>query len=117
MTLASPGSPAPSLPPLARSAIAVAAGLAVLLAASAFGPYGWFIDELYYLACARRLAWGYVDHPPLSIGVLALTRGLAGDAMWAVRVPSALAVGATASDPSPHPQSRKISQPTPKSVA
>ena len=27
--------------------------------------YGYFRDELYYLACARHLAWGYVDHPPL----------------------------------------------------
>ena len=27
--------------------------------------YGYFIDELYYLACSRHLAWGYVDQPPL----------------------------------------------------
>ena len=33
--------------------------------------YGLFRDELYYLACARHLDWGYVDHPPLSIVVLA----------------------------------------------
>jgi hypothetical protein len=25
---------------------------------------------MYYLACARQLAWGYVDHPPLSILIL-----------------------------------------------
>jgi hypothetical protein len=31
-------------------------------------------DELYYVACANRLAWGYVDHPPLSIGLLAAVR-------------------------------------------
>jgi 4-amino-4-deoxy-L-arabinose transferase-like glycosyltransferase len=75
----------------------LAAGFSlVLILASVFGPYGWFIDELYYLACAKRLAWGYVDHPPLSIVVLALTRGLAGDAMWAIRLPAALAAGATA---------------------
>jgi 4-amino-4-deoxy-L-arabinose transferase-like glycosyltransferase len=77
--------------------VALAAALtAILLAASAFGPYGWFIDELYYLACAKRLAWGYVDHPPLSVAILALTRGLAGDTMWAVRLPAALAAGAAA---------------------
>jgi hypothetical protein len=32
--------------------------------------YGVFRDELYYFACARHLAWGYVDHPPM-IAVLA----------------------------------------------
>ena len=43
-----------------------APALAVLLFHLAFLPgYGIFRDELYYLACARRLDWGYVDHPPL----------------------------------------------------
>jgi len=27
--------------------------------------YGYFVDERYYLACGRHLAWGYVDQPPL----------------------------------------------------
>ena len=84
-------------PRLAPVAVALAAGFTVVLvAASVFGPYGWFIDELYYLACAKRLAWGYVDHPPFSIAVLALTRGLVGETMWAIRLPATLAVGATA---------------------
>jgi len=88
---------APAAPRLAVAALAVAAGFSlVVLLASVVGPYGWFIDELYYLACAKRLAWGYVDHPPLSIAVLALIRGLAGDTMWAVRLPAALAAGAAA---------------------
>lgn len=87
----------PASPRVAIPAVALAAGLSlVLLLASVFGPYGWFIDELYYIACAKRLAWGYVDHPPLSIAILALTRALTGDVMWAVRLPAALAAGATA---------------------
>lgn len=82
---------------LAAVALALAAAFTLLLvAASVLGPYGWFIDELYYLACAKRLAWGYVDHPPFSIAVLALTRALVGETMWALRLPAALAVGATA---------------------
>ena len=27
--------------------------------------YGYFRDELYYIACSRHLAWGYVDHGPI----------------------------------------------------
>src|SRR6185437_10234409 len=27
--------------------------------------YGYFRDEFDYIACARHLAWGYVDQPPL----------------------------------------------------
>jgi predicted membrane-bound dolichyl-phosphate-mannose-protein mannosyltransferase len=40
-----------------------------------------------------RLAWGYVDHPPLSIGVLAATRALVGTSPLAIRTPTAMAVG------------------------
>jgi 4-amino-4-deoxy-L-arabinose transferase-like glycosyltransferase len=67
---------------------------AAQLAASALGPYGYFIDELYYLACARRLAWGYVDHPPLSIAILAAARGALGESAPAIRLPAIAAVTA-----------------------
>ncbi|MCA9729390.1 MAG: glycosyltransferase family 39 protein [Candidatus Eisenbacteria bacterium] len=55
------------------------------------GRYGIFRDELYYLACANHLGWGYVDHPPLSIAVLALSRALFGDGVHAIRIVPALA--------------------------
>jgi hypothetical protein len=58
--------------------------------------YGIFRDELYYLSCARRLAWGYVDHPPL---VALLTRAwteLFGDGLRVLRLLPALAVGGAA---------------------
>src|SRR5712692_3987931 len=55
--------------------------------------YGLFRDEFYYLACANHLDWGYVDHPPLSIVVLAAVRGLLGDSLLAVRLVPALLFG------------------------
>lgn len=55
--------------------------------------YGIFRDEYYYLACARHLDWGYVDHPPLSIVLLAMLTGIFGDSVWTLRIPMAL-VGA-----------------------
>src|SRR5436190_2110873 len=61
----------------------------VLLAASALGDH-YFRDEFYYLACSRRLAWGYVDHPPLSIGILWLLRHVAGDSLLGLRAAAAL---------------------------
>lgn len=73
-----------------------ALALALELGGAAFGPYGWFIDELYYRACAQRLDWGYVDHPPLSIAVLAFSRAVFGDSLLAMRVWPALALAATA---------------------
>ncbi|MCZ6599588.1 MAG: glycosyltransferase family 39 protein [Acidobacteria bacterium] len=58
------------------------------------GNYGIFRDEYYYLACARHLAWGYVDHPPLSMAVLALIRAVAGEGILALRIFPALCASA-----------------------
>lgn len=80
--------------PFARADLAVYAALAgvkfVLHAATA-GGYGMFRDEFYYLACADRLDWGYVDHPPLSIWLLAATRAVLGDSVVATRLPAVFA--------------------------
>ena len=66
---------------------------ALYLLPGLLGPYGPFIDELYYVACAKRLAWGYVDHPPLAPFVLAISRGALGDSLLALRLPAAAAGG------------------------
>jgi 4-amino-4-deoxy-L-arabinose transferase-like glycosyltransferase len=55
------------------------------------GRYGYFRDELYYIACSNHLAWGYVDQPPLSILILKATLWLLGDSLYAIRFPAALA--------------------------
>jgi Dolichyl-phosphate-mannose-protein mannosyltransferase len=59
------------------------------------GIYGYFIDEFYYFACADHLAFGYVDHPPLSIVVLRAVRALLGDSLPALRLIPALAGAST----------------------
>ncbi len=59
------------------------------------GKYGIFRDEFYYLDCANHLDWGYVDHPPLSIFILWVFRGLLGDSMLAIRFPTMLIGAAT----------------------
>ena len=53
--------------------------------------YGYFRDELYYIACSDHLAWGYVDQPPLSIAILWLNRLLLGDSLQMLRLLPALA--------------------------
>ncbi|HXV64877.1 MAG TPA: glycosyltransferase family 39 protein [Vicinamibacteria bacterium] len=53
--------------------------------------YGYFRDELYYLACSEHLDLGYVDHPSLSILVLRASRTLLGDSLPAIRIVPALA--------------------------
>ena len=53
--------------------------------------WGYHKDEMYFLRCADHLAWGYVDHQPVSIVVLAAVRALAGDSVTTIRIVPALA--------------------------
>jgi len=76
-----------------RPVLAIAAGLVVLELAVA-GRYGFHRDELYFLACARHLAWGYVDQPPLVPAVAKLATALFGPSVVGIRVLPALAGGA-----------------------
>ncbi|HXW57165.1 MAG TPA: glycosyltransferase family 39 protein [Candidatus Cybelea sp.] len=53
--------------------------------------YGYFVDELYYLACSRHLDWGYVDQPPLIAAMAWLVRHTLGPSLPALRFVSGLA--------------------------
>ncbi len=80
--------------PVAWGLLLAIAAAKVVVHLFAITRYGYFRDELYYLASTEHLAWGYVDHPPLSIAVLAVVRALAGDSLVALRsVPLACGVG------------------------
>ena len=67
------------------------AGAKLLLHLLTAGRYGIFRDEMYYLACSQRLAWGYVDHPPLTVFVAWLSRHVFGESALAIRLLPALA--------------------------
>jgi hypothetical protein len=54
--------------------------------------YGIFRDEMYYLICGQRLAFGYVDQPPMVALAARVTETLFGhDHMWSLRLIPALA--------------------------
>src|SRR5262249_50357145 len=53
--------------------------------------YGYFRDPLYYPACSRHLAWGYVDHPPLIALVTWTVRHTLGISLPALLLAPALA--------------------------
>lgn len=57
--------------------------------------YGYFRDELYYLACSDHLALGYVDQPPLSIFILKLNTLIFGTSIVGIRLLPAIAGAAT----------------------
>ena len=50
------------------------------------GNYGIFRDEFYYLECSKHLSWGYVDQPPLSLFILAVSRKIFGDSILGIRL-------------------------------
>jgi hypothetical protein len=58
------------------------------------GRYGYFRDELYFIATSKHLAFGYVDFAPLSALVLRVSRAIFGDSLHAIRLSPALAFGA-----------------------
>src|SRR5882724_12079986 len=75
--------------------IAVFSMAALLVHLLTNGRYGYFRDELYYIACGRHLAFGYVDQPPLSVLLLRLSQLLLGNSLFAIRLLPALAGAAT----------------------
>jgi hypothetical protein len=65
--------------------------LRLLIQFAGINHYGWFRDELYYMACGQHLAWGYVDQPPMIALIAWCARHVFGDSMFAVRLLPALA--------------------------
>jgi Dolichyl-phosphate-mannose-protein mannosyltransferase len=96
--ISSPGTAAPFPPAVVPALERPATGLLVILAGVSFvahmlvaGNYGYFRDELYYIADGRHLQAGYVDQPLLIGWLAALMRVVAGDSLVAIHIIPALA--------------------------
>jgi 4-amino-4-deoxy-L-arabinose transferase-like glycosyltransferase len=57
--------------------------------------YGIFRDELYFIVCGDRSAWGYVDQPPLIPFLASWSHALFGNFLIGFRLIPALALSAT----------------------
>ena len=90
----------PSSPSRLTSGFAMVACIALIRVALylvAAPHYGYFRDELYYLACGEHPAWGYVDQPPAIAWIAWLLQHTIGTSLYAIRLLPMLAdVGAIA---------------------
>jgi hypothetical protein len=85
-------------PPLFASGTAIVlyiASLRIVLYLLAGANYGYFRDELYYLACGEHPAWGYVDQPPLIAWIAWFLQHTIGTSIRELRLLPALAGAAT----------------------
>jgi hypothetical protein len=81
--------------PRSRGGMAVPALMAAflfLLHLPVLTRYGYFHDELYFIACGNHPAWGYVDHAPLVPWIARLMTSLFGESLFALRLPSLAAM-------------------------
>jgi 4-amino-4-deoxy-L-arabinose transferase-like glycosyltransferase len=76
--------------PLTRTVWALAA-VKLALHLYAGRNYGYFVDELYNLALARHLDWGYVDVAPMIALLARIELTLFGDSLSAIRIFPAVA--------------------------
>ena len=78
----------------ARTSMVLLLSLALaklLIQFAGINHYGFFRDELYYMACGEHLAWGYIDQPPLIALIAWFARHAFGDSLFAVRLLPSLA--------------------------
>ena len=94
MNESAPGQPAPRSGGVLFDATAILIYLALvklLLHLLTADNYGYFRDELYYVAAGEHLDLGYVDYPPFVAIVARVTRMLFGDSLVALHLFPALA--------------------------
>jgi 4-amino-4-deoxy-L-arabinose transferase-like glycosyltransferase len=83
-----------AVPALARGPVLAVAGAVALLLTAVSGRYGYFGDELYFIAAGHQLDWGYADQPPLVPLLALLMDSIAPGSVAVLRIPATLAVAA-----------------------
>ena len=78
------------LHPFAWAPVLLATGAMLSLLLAFAGQYGYHRDELYFLSCARRMAWGFVDQPPVTPAIAWLSERIAPNSLAALRIWPAL---------------------------
>jgi 4-amino-4-deoxy-L-arabinose transferase-like glycosyltransferase len=79
--------------PFVPSLVLLVAAVTVLGLLAASGAYGFHGDEMYYVVAGQHPAFGYVDQPPLTPILSAVSVALLGASPTAVRVLPAIETG------------------------
>src|SRR5918999_2456932 len=79
---------------MSRPLLLIAAGVTAVLVAFASG-YGYHRDELYFLAAGEHIDWAYADQGPVTPLIARAMSEIAPDSLTVLRLPSAIAAGAT----------------------
>src|SRR5260370_41263158 len=87
----SPPEPRARGPFTAGITVAAIAAVKLILHLYAGRYYGYFVDELYNLALARHLDWGYMDVAPMIALIGRIELSLFGSSLSAIRLAPALA--------------------------
>lgn len=84
----------PELVPMATLPVVLIAGLTGIVLLALSGRYGFFGDELYFVATGHNLSWGYADQPPMLPLIAWLMDTIAPGSLTALRLPAILATSA-----------------------